>query len=69
MLADPTLELRNSSGDLMGSNDYCGANSVHPLDPAEACIEVSLSPGLYTAILAGNNGDTGIGLVEVYQVQ
>jgi hypothetical protein len=69
VLADPTLELRNSSGDLIASNDNCGANSIHPLDPAEACIEASLAPGLYTAILAGNNGGTGIGLVEVYHVQ
>ena len=69
VLADPTLELRDSSGALVASNDNCGAISIHPLDPAEACIEISLPPGLFTAILAGKNGGTGIGLVEIYNVQ
>ena len=69
VLADPTLELRNSSGALVASNDNCGAISTHPLDPLEACIETSLPPGLFTAILAGNNGGSGVGLVEIYHVQ
>jgi hypothetical protein len=30
---------------------------------------VSLLPGAFTAILAGNNGGTGIGLVEIYNVR
>ena len=29
----------------------------------------SLAPAAYTAILAGSNGGTGIGLVEIYNVQ
>ena len=69
VLADPTLELRDSNGALVASNDNCGAISIHPLDPAEACIEVSLPPGLFTAILAGKNGGTGVGLVEIYNLQ
>jgi hypothetical protein len=28
-----------------------------------------LPPGLYTAVVAGRNGGTGIGLIEVYGVQ
>jgi hypothetical protein len=28
----------------------------------------TLPPGLFTAILAGKNGSTGIGLVEIYNV-
>jgi hypothetical protein len=28
----------------------------------------TLSPGLYTALLAGRNGGTGVGLVEVYDL-
>jgi hypothetical protein len=69
VLADPTLELRDSNGVLLESNDNCGNISIHPLDPAEACIEISLPPGVFTAILAGKNGGTGIGLVEIYNVQ
>ena len=68
VLADPTLELHDSSGALVASNDNCGAVSIHPLDPAEACIELSLPPGLFTAILAGKNGGTGIGLLEIYNL-
>jgi uncharacterized delta-60 repeat protein len=69
VLADPTLELRDSSGALVASNDNCGAVSIHPLDPAEACIDISLPPGLFTAIMAGKNGGTGIGLLEIYHLQ
>jgi uncharacterized delta-60 repeat protein len=68
-LADPTLELRDSSGALVASNDNCGAASIHPLDPAEACIDISLPPDLFTAILAGKNGGTGIALLEIYHLQ
>jgi hypothetical protein len=69
VLADPTLELRDSNGALVGSNDNCGAMTIHPLDPAEACIDISLPPGQFTAILAGKNGGTGVGLVEIYNRQ
>jgi hypothetical protein len=69
VLADPTLELRDSDGALVASNDNCGAVSIHPLDPAEACLDVSLPPGLFTAILAGKNGGTGVGLLEIYNLQ
>ena len=69
VLADPTLELRDSNGALLDSNDNCGATLTRPLDPAEACIDISLPPGAFTAILAGNNGGTGVGLVEIYQLQ
>jgi uncharacterized delta-60 repeat protein len=68
-LADPTLELRDSSGALVASNDNCGAVPIHPLDPAEACIDISLPPGAFTAILAGKNGGTGVGLIEIYHRQ
>jgi len=68
VLADPTLELHDSSGAIVASNDNCGAVSIHPLDPAEACIDISLPPGLFTAILAGKNGGTGVGLLEIYNL-
>jgi hypothetical protein len=35
----------------------------------ESGIFTTLSPGTYSAILAGRNGGTGIGLVEVYNLQ
>jgi YVTN family beta-propeller protein len=78
-LADPTLELHNGSGTLLMSNDnwqddpvsagQLTANGLALSDPNESGIFTTLPPGPYTAILAGNNGDTGIGLVEVYNLQ
>ena len=44
-LADPTLELHNSGGALLASNDNCGASSLPPPDPLEPCIDISLAPG------------------------
>jgi hypothetical protein len=32
----------------------------------ESALTATLGPGLYTAILAGLNDGTGVGLVEVY---
>ena len=78
VLADPTLELRDSNGALLISNDdwqddpasaaQLSALGLAPQDPKESGIFVSLPPGAFTAILAGKNGGTGIGLVEIYNV-
>jgi hypothetical protein len=75
-LADPTLELRNSDGTLLVSdNDWqdnpaqaaeLTAAGLAPTNPLESAIATTLPPGLYTALLAGLNNGTGIGLVEVY---
>ncbi len=35
----------------------------------ESAILVTLQPGAYTAIVRGKNGATGVGLVEVYDVE
>jgi hypothetical protein len=45
-----------------------GAFSLTP-GSNDAAILVALPPGSYTAELAGAGGTTGIGLVEVYEVQ
>ena len=77
-LVDPTLELHDSNGALLVSNDNWQDDSVSasqlialglaPQNAAESGIYGSLSPGAFTAILAGKNGGTGIGLLEVYNV-
>ena len=76
-LPDPTLELRDNNGALLAENDNCGDRPPGPPippgigappDPLEACIDASLPSGTYTAILAGKNGGTGVGLVEIYNV-
>jgi Metallo-peptidase family M12 len=75
-LANPTLELRNSNGTLLMSNDDWQDNAAQaaeitaaglaPSNDLESAIEVTLPPGAYTALLAGLNEGTGVGLVEVY---
>jgi hypothetical protein len=79
VLADPTLELRNENGVVLVSNDdwtddpvaagKLAANGLALSDPKESGIFTSLPPGQFTAILAGKNGGTGIGLVEIYNVK
>lgn len=76
-LSDPMVELRNSSGALVASNDnwQSGPNAAQiqseglaPTQPAESALQATLSPGSYTAIVSGANGATGIGLVEIYDL-
>jgi hypothetical protein len=77
-LANPTLELRNSSGALLASNDNwqddpaqaaeLTAAGLAPTNTSESGIALTLGPGQYTALLAGLNNGTGIGLVEVYSL-
>jgi hypothetical protein len=75
-LPDPTLELRNQNGTLLSSNNDWAedqaqaaeitAAGLAPSNSKESAIASSLAPGQYTAILAGFNNGTGIGLVEIY---
>jgi uncharacterized delta-60 repeat protein len=75
-LADPTLELRDGDGALLVSNNDWQddpaqaaeliAAGLAPSDPLESGIAATLPPGPYTALLAGVNNGTGVGLVEVY---
>ena len=76
-LADPLLELHNSDGDLIDSNDNWMDNpnmqtisdkGLAPSDPNEAALYEILPAGLYTAILSGVGDTTGTGLVETYDV-
>jgi cyclophilin family peptidyl-prolyl cis-trans isomerase len=80
-LADPTLELHDSSGATIATNDNWqeAANSQEVIDanlapakPNESAILTTLpasSDGTgYTAIVRGANNGSGIGLVEVYDL-
>jgi hypothetical protein len=79
VLADPTLELHDANGATLITNDDWATDTVSaanlvlfglaPSDPKEAAIFTSLPPGTFTAILAGKNGGTGIGTVEVYNLK
>jgi hypothetical protein len=79
VLADPTLELRDSNGALLITNDDWQSDPVsaakltaHGLglsNSKESGIYTTLQPGQFTAIIAGKSGGTGIALVEIYHVQ
>jgi hypothetical protein len=76
VLADPTLELRNSNGTLIRSDDnwqddpaqaaLITAAGLAPSDPLESGIYATLAPGAYTGLAAGRNNGTGIGKIEYY---
>jgi len=45
------------------------ATGLAPPNDQEAAILATVTAGRYTAILSGNGGGTGIGLVEVYKLR
>ena len=76
-LPDPTLELHDSNGALIQSNDNWKddqqtANrgdwpATDRMISSQPCSQRS-PPGAYTAIVAGSGGVTGVALVEVYRL-
>jgi hypothetical protein len=75
-LADPTLDVRNSNGALLVTNNNWQDNPAQaaeltaaglaPTNNLESAIAATLPPGFYTALLSGVNNGVGVGLVEVY---
>ena len=77
VLNDPTLELHNGSGALIGSNDNWGTGpdaatvesmGLAPANNREAALLGTLNPGSYTAIVRAAVDGTGVALVEVYDL-
>jgi cyclophilin family peptidyl-prolyl cis-trans isomerase len=81
VLANPTLELRDSAGTLLASNDNWGdapnkdemmQSGVALTHPNESGILLtvpsSVNNASYTAIVRGVNNTAGVGLVEVYDL-
>ena len=75
-LADPTVELFAANGQSIAANDDWGqtqreeieASAIPPTHEKEAAILRSLAPGAYTAVVRGRNETSGIGLVEIYDL-
>jgi YVTN family beta-propeller protein len=77
-LANPLLQLvRSSDQTQIASNDdwQSAANAAQvtasgfaPSHSLESAILMSLPPGAYTAIVSGVGGGTGVGIVEVFEV-
>jgi plastocyanin len=77
-LPDPTLELHDANGTTIKFDDNwqddpdqkaaIEQTDLQPKNDLESAIFATLPAGGYTAIVAGKDGVTGVGLVEVYKV-
>ena len=74
-LPDPILELHDSSGTVIASNNdwqdsqlgVLQSSGLAPSDPHESAIQATLQGGAYTAVVGTVTGAPGTALVEVYQ--
>jgi hypothetical protein len=77
-LADPVLELHGPGSFVTTTNNnwrddpvqeaLINATGIPPTNDLESAIEARLAPGAYTAIVRGNGNTSGVGLVEVYDL-
>jgi hypothetical protein len=82
-LIDPTIELHNTSAAIAFNDDWSSdaakADAIRAAGltvgaygwatgSKDAALLVTLNPGVYSAIVAGKSGGSGVALVEVYDV-
>jgi uncharacterized repeat protein (TIGR03803 family) len=79
-LQDPMLELHQGTATIAFNDDWktrsdgssqqgeIEATGIPPTNDLESAIVATLTPGAYTAILEGKNNGTGVGVVEVYDL-
>ena len=75
-IADPLLELHDATGATIFLNDNWRTSQaaeiqnsgLAPGSDMEAALIATLPPGNYTAVLRDRSGSTGIGLIEVYDL-
>ena len=77
-LADPVITLYDSAGRAIATNNDIGAIAPTselasipgvPTNPVESALLVVLPPGTYSAVVTGNNGATGIALLEAMDLR
>jgi alpha-tubulin suppressor-like RCC1 family protein len=76
VLADPVLQLFSGPNPIGINDDWTEASNAAaiqasgyaPLDSLESAIMVTLDPGGYTAIVSGYQQGTGVGIIEVFEV-
>ncbi len=76
-LTDPILHLFDLNGLLIAENDNWRdtnesdiiATKIPPTDDRESAILMTLPPSNYTTLMVGKNGGSGIGLIEVYDLE
>ena len=78
VLSNPQLAIYDSAGGEMAVNDdwrqsdqaaAITASGLQPPNDREPAIIMTLAPGAYTVIVRGVSGATGVGLVEVYDLE
>ena len=78
-LPDPRLTLFSGADIVAENDDWLGNEAVRaaavatgafllPADSKDAALLVTLPAGVYTAHVTGNNGGTGVALIEIYAV-
>jgi len=75
-LPDPVLTLKDSNGVTLATNDDwqstqaadISATGLAPTNSAESAILTSLPAGNYSGVVSGKGSNTGIALVEVFQL-
>ena len=74
---DPVLELNGPNGWFMRNDNWqddpdqsflIGSSSIAPRHELESAITATLPPGHYTAAVSGKNGEAGVGVIEVYDL-
>lgn len=78
LLADPTLELHLPDGSIVINDNWrdnspgdlavLSTSQLNPSSDLESAIVADLGPGEYTAILRGKANDTGVALIEEYDL-
>jgi uncharacterized protein (DUF1800 family) len=75
-LSDPLVELHDATGNIVGSNDNwrsaqeaeITAAGLAPGNDLESALIASINPGAYTVVVKGANNATGVGLMEIYDL-
>jgi uncharacterized protein (DUF1800 family) len=75
-LSDPMLELHDATGAIIASNDNwrttqeaaISAAGLAPTNDLESALIATINPGAYTVVVKGVNNATGVGLMEIYDL-
>lgn len=74
-LADPVLQIMDSTGSLVATNDSwnipgeeVSAIGLAPADAREAALVATLAPGAYSATVSGKAATSGVALFELYDL-
>jgi hypothetical protein len=77
VLTDPVLELHGPDGLFIQNDNWqddpdqsfkIGSSTIPPKHHLESAVVATLAPGNYTAAVSGKNGESGLGIIEVYDL-